>query len=80
MANGAHIILDCTGIVGVEGSWMLSLMEQAVDLSGARRVHSHIENFDGSVSPIGFAAVVLLDYLIAIVLALTWSLSSSRQV
>ena len=36
MANGAHIILDCTGIVGVEGSWMLSLMEQAVDLSGAR--------------------------------------------
>jgi len=61
MANGAHIILDCTGIVGVEGSWMLSLMEQAVDLSGARRVHSHIENFDGSVSPIGFAAVVLLD-------------------
>ena len=60
MANGAHIILDCTGIVGVEGSWMLSLMEQAVDLSGARRVHSHIENFDGSVSPIGFAAVVLL--------------------
>ena len=54
-------MLDCTGAVGIEGSWMLSLMETAVDLSGARRVHSHNEDFDGSVSPPGFAAVVLLD-------------------
>ena len=61
MTNGAHIMLDCTGAVGVEGSWMLSLMESAVDSSGARRVHSHNEDFDGSVSPPGFAAVVLLD-------------------
>ena len=61
MAHGAHIMLDCTGAVGVEGSWMLSLMEKAVDSSGARRVHSHNEDFDGSVSPLGFASVVLLD-------------------
>ena len=61
MTHGAHIMLDCTGAVGVEGSWMLSLMESAVDSSGARRVHSHNEDFDGSVSPPGFAAVVLLD-------------------
>ena len=61
MTNGAHIMLDCTGAMGIEGAWMLSLMETAVDSSGARRVHSHNEDFDGSVSPPGFAAVVLLD-------------------
>ena len=61
MTNGAHIMLDCTGAIGIEGAWMLSLMETAVDSSGARRVHSHNEDFDGSVSPPGFAAVVLLD-------------------
>ena len=61
MAHGAHIMLDCKGAVGVDGPWMLSLMEKAVDFSGARRVHSHVEHFDGSVSPLGFAAVVLLD-------------------
>ena len=33
-------MLDCTGAVGVSGTWMLSLMEKAVDASGARRVHS----------------------------------------
>ena len=54
-------MLDCTGAIGVEGSWMLSLMEKAVDASGARRVHSHNEDFDGTVSPPGFASVVLLD-------------------
>jgi len=61
MAHGAHIMLDCTGAVGIDGTWMLTLMEKAVDASGARRVHSHNEDFDGSVSPLGFAAVVLLD-------------------
>ena len=53
-------MLDCTGAIGVEGSWMLSLMEKAVMLP-ERRVHSHNEDFDGSVSPPGFASVVLLD-------------------
>ena len=40
---------------------MLGLMEHAIDQSTANRVHSHIEIFDGSKSPPGFAAVVLLD-------------------
>ena len=61
MANGSHIMLDCTGAVGLAGDWMLALMEKAVDASGARRVHSHIETFDGTLSPPGFASVVLLD-------------------
>ena len=43
------------------GKLILSLMEQAIDNSNARRVHSHVEIFDGIVSPPGFAAVVLLD-------------------
>ena len=61
MTQGAHVMLDCTGVVGVDGSWILSLMEAAVDKSGARRVHSHIEEFDGTQSPPGFASVILLD-------------------
>ena len=61
MAHGSHIMLDCTGVVGIDGDWMLALMEKAVDASGARREHSHSESFDGTVSPPGFASVVLLD-------------------
>ena len=61
MGLGSHIMLDCTEARGLDGRWMLSLMEKAVDESGARRVHSHCEIFDGSVSPPGFASVVLLD-------------------
>ena len=60
MTNGSHIMLDCTG-AGIDGDWMLSLMKKAADASGARRVHSHIEKFDGTLSPPGFASVVLLD-------------------
>lgn len=40
---------------------MLQLMRRAVAESTAREVHSHVEEFDGSQSPPGFAAVVLLD-------------------
>ncbi|MGB1491027.1 MAG: S-adenosylmethionine decarboxylase family protein, partial [Candidatus Poseidoniaceae archaeon] len=61
MSHGSHIMLDCTGSIGISGDWMLEVMKEAVDNSGARRVHSHVENFDGTVSPPGFAAVVLLD-------------------
>ena len=60
MSQGSHIMLDCTGSIGIGGEWMLEVLENAVDKSGARRVHSHVEIFDGSVSPPGFAAVVLL--------------------
>ena len=59
--QGSHILLDCTGTIDFNGQWMLALMEKAVAESGARMVHSHVEIFDGSISPPGFAAVVLLD-------------------
>ncbi len=63
-SHGAHIMLDYTGSISTEenlGEWVLSLIETGVDKSKARRVHSHIEEFDGIQSPPGFAAVVLLD-------------------
>lgn len=63
-AHGAHVFLDYTGYEpqqSEDGKWMLSLMERAVDACRIRRVHAHVEQFDGSLSPPGFAAVVLLD-------------------
>ena len=36
-------------------------MRAAVKGAGVREVHSHVEEFDGTLSPTGFAAVVLLD-------------------
>mgnify|MGYP001224579833 CR=1 FL=1 len=63
-AHGAHVFLDYTGYVPPlenDEQWILELLEQAVKRSEARNVHSHVEPFDGTLSPIGFAAVVLLD-------------------
>ncbi|MAV43895.1 MAG: hypothetical protein CMA30_05390 [Euryarchaeota archaeon] len=63
-SHGNHILVDYTNFftdVKNIGNLILSLMEQAVDNSNARRVHSHVEIFDGVISPPGFAAVVLLD-------------------
>ena len=63
-AHGAHVFLDYTGYVSPhenDEQWILELLEQAVERSEARKVHSHVEPFDGTLSPIGFAAVVLLD-------------------
>lgn len=64
--KGAHEMLDLSGFkipsdVDDEGEWMVALLRKAVAQSGAREVHFHVESFDGSVSPKGFAAVVLLD-------------------
>lgn len=63
-AHGAHVFLDYTGYLSPnseDGKWILKLLEQAVERSKARNVHSHVEQFDGQQSPVGFAAVVLLD-------------------
>ena len=63
-AHGTHILADYTGFFPKTeglGQLILSIMEKAIDNSNARRVHSHVEDFDGNVSPPGFAAVVLLD-------------------
>ena len=58
---GKHVILDCSGAFNAQGDQVLKILEDIIDNSNARRVHSHVENFDGSVSPLGFAAVVLID-------------------
>ena len=63
-AHGTHIFLDFTGYeaqVEEDGAWMLELLERAVEQSDARNVHANVVQFDGTVSPVGFAAVVLLD-------------------
>ena len=63
-SHGKHVYVDYTGYhrTGVhDGGWMLECMVEAANAAGVRIVHSHVEEFDGSVSPTGFAAVVLLD-------------------
>lgn len=63
-AHGKHIFLDYTEFFPsspFDGNHMLELMKTAVEQSDAKEVHAHVEIFDGSVSPPGFAAVVLLD-------------------
>lgn len=63
-SHGSHIFLDYNGYSPIgedDGKWMLQIMRDAVENSLAREVHSHVEQFDGNVSPPGFAAVVLLD-------------------
>ncbi len=59
-SKGRHITLDYSGFKG-DGDWMLDVLQSAVAKSDAREVHAHVSNFDGSVSPLGFAAVVLID-------------------
>ena len=63
-AHGKHIFLDYTEFFPsspFDGNHMLELMKTAVERSDAKEVHAHVEIFDGSISPPGFAAVVLLD-------------------
>tara|TARA_B100000575_G_scaffold252584_1_gene220639 strand:+ start:123 stop:497 length:375 start_codon:yes stop_codon:yes gene_type:complete len=63
-SRGSHIFLDYLNYSFPsrdEGEWMLSLMRDCVREAGIREVHSHVEVFDGSKSPVGFAAVVLID-------------------
>lgn len=63
-AHGKHIFLDYTEFFPsspFDGNHMLELMKTAVEQSDAKEVHAHVELFDGSISPPGFAAVVLLD-------------------
>jgi S-adenosylmethionine decarboxylase len=62
--RGAHVFVDYTGAFFEDDhapEWVLSVMRKAVAQSPATEVHSHVESFDGSTSPPGFAAVVLID-------------------
>ena len=59
-SKGRHITLDYSGFSG-DGKWMLTVLRAAVSRSSAREVHAHVAEFDGIESPLGFAAVVLID-------------------
>lgn len=64
MSHGKQICVDYIGCEFNEnkgGVWMLELMQYAVKCANVREVHAHVEEFDGTQSPPGFAAVVLLD-------------------
>ena len=63
-SHGRHIILDYIGYVAPQkddGKWILGIMRDIIANSTAIEVHSHVTQFDGSNSPLGFAAVVVLD-------------------
>ena len=53
-ARGKHIFLDFTEFfpnVSFEGHDMLVLMKKAIESSGAREVHAHVEEFDRVALP-----------------------------
>ena len=62
--QGAHVFLDYVNAF-FEGEedyqWLFDTMRDAVAWSTATEVHAHLAPFDGSASPPGFAAVVLID-------------------
>ena len=63
-SRGGHVVLDYIQYsppVERDGDWMLQLLRDCVHRAGVRDVHSHVEQFDGTESPPGFAAVVLID-------------------
>ncbi len=63
-AQGKQVTLDYIGWNSPEedgAAWILSVLRNAAAQAGAREVHAHVEAFDGTLSPPGFAAVVLID-------------------
>ena len=63
-SRGGHVVLDYTSYsppVDDDGEWMLQILRDCVRRAGIREVHAHVAQFDGSESPPGFAAVVLID-------------------
>ncbi len=64
ISRGGHVVLDYTSYsppVDDDGEWMLQILRDCVRRAGIREVHAHVAQFDGSESPPGFAAVVLID-------------------
>ena len=62
--RGAHVFLDYVNVFfegEEEYQWLFSTMREAVAQTPATEVHAHLAPFDGSTSPPGFAAVVLID-------------------
>ena len=63
--HGKQICVDYSGYDSTnerDGKWMLELLRNAVKFAKVREVHAHVEEFDGSQSPAGFAAVVSVSY------------------
>jgi S-adenosylmethionine decarboxylase len=63
-SHGGHVVLDYTDYsppVDFDGAWMLQVLRDCVRKAGIREVHAHVAQFDGSESPPGFAAIVLID-------------------
>ena len=63
-SHGKHVYVDYNGYNRNDihdGAWMLEKMIAAANAANVRIVHSYVEEFDGVVSPTGFAAMVLLD-------------------
>jgi S-adenosylmethionine decarboxylase len=61
---GAHVLLDYVDYVSPvkeDGEWVLAVLRDSARKLGVLEVHSHVESFDGSSSPPGFASVVLID-------------------
>lgn len=61
---GSHVLIDYVDYhrgKGGDGEWVLGVLRECVRESGVREVHSHVEIFDGTDSPLGFAAAVLID-------------------
>ena len=68
-AHGGHVVLDYTGYSSPmedDGVWMLQVLRRCVQRAGVKEVHSHVEQFDGTVTLVSLhaawcAAVVLID-------------------
>ena len=61
---GKHILMDYVDYIPPrkeDGDWLLGILRDSVRDSGVIEVHSHVESFDGTKSPTGFASVVLID-------------------
>ena len=63
-AHGKHVFADYTGYQyddKSDGEKILEIILEGVEEAEVRQVHSHVEEFDGDLSPPGFAVVVLID-------------------
>jgi S-adenosylmethionine/arginine decarboxylase-like enzyme len=63
--RGHHVLLDYVidtlPAADELAAWLMDVLESSIKAQGINIVHQHCEVFDGSVSPPGFAAVLLLD-------------------
>lgn len=63
--RGHHVLLDYVidtlPAADELAAWLMNVLETAIRAQSINIVHQHCEVFDGSASPPGFAAVLLLD-------------------